>query len=179
MAETTNHLVAFQHVASGRLGFRTVQATSPGEASSRVMETLAGSKWRETQAENPVVRITAVVPDDRVRSATGGATEIANGWTTREAQAMDAHISAKVASNPYRAEAPNSSYRQAERVSDATNPMHDFRREAQANAYQAATSQPVSQMQRDSARSQATPAQAPTQAQTVQQQVQRQRGPTA
>lgn len=62
-------------------------------------------------------------------------TQIANGWTARETQAMDAHSSAKVASDPFRVEAPNSSYRQAERASDATDPMHDSRREAQANAY--------------------------------------------
>ena len=61
--------------------------------------------------------------------------QIANGWTAREAQAMDAHISRKVAQEWSRSEPSNAEYRRAERISDATDPMHDAQREAQANAH--------------------------------------------
>lgn len=67
MAETTEHLVAFQYVPSGRNDFRTVQAGSQDEARASVMERVAGPNWRQDQAQNPTVKITATVPNDRSR----------------------------------------------------------------------------------------------------------------
>ena len=58
---------------------------------------------------------------------------VANGWTRKEAEAMDAHIGAKYArEHPEPSEAAT---RQAERMADPTDRMHDARREAEADAY--------------------------------------------
>ena len=58
---------------------------------------------------------------------------VANGWTRKEAEAMEAHIGTK-----YTREHPEPSAaatRQAERMADPTDRMHDARREAEADAY--------------------------------------------
>ena len=60
---------------------------------------------------------------------------IANGWTRKEAEAMDAHIGAKYTrEHPEPSEAAT---RQAERMADPTDRMHDARREREADAVQA------------------------------------------
>lgn len=61
--------------------------------------------------------------------------QIANGWTRKEAEAMDAHISGKVAREWARTEPSGADYRKAERASHPTDRMHDARREAEADAY--------------------------------------------
>lgn len=80
---------------------------------------------------------------------------IANGWTQREAEAMDRHISAKVGGEYVRSEPSHAAYRQAERASDPTDRMHDAGRERQADAYKPGQ---VTQAQRDASRTRASAA---------------------
>lgn len=78
--------------------------------------------------------------------------QIANGWTEREAKTMFEHISTKYANEPGVARnASSDSVRRAERMADATDPMHDARREQQADTYRAR------QAARDAARARAAP----------------------
>lgn len=74
---------------------------------------------------------------------------IANGWTAAEAASMERQISARVGADHIRSEPSNADTRRAERMSDATDPMHDAKRERQADAYKPAQ---VTQAQRDATR---------------------------
>ena len=92
---------------------------------------------RRKQAAGPIEAVPKTAEPIKINAAKPP--EVAKGWTEAEAKQMDAHISQKVAKEAARTEPTAAATRLAERQADATDPMHDKRREAQANAHKPMT----------------------------------------
>lgn len=159
-AVTSNHVARNPEIADlvKRLD-QVVSAAERGANPDLLGELTPAEKQRLNSTEKDPIEYwerasdKTLASDDIIKSlgVRDRTTEIANGWTRQEAEAMNAHLDAKAAREWERSEPDNASARRAERMADATDPMHDARREQQADTYRAR------QAARDAARARAAP----------------------
>lgn len=130
--------------AGGAPPLRPATETADRLSDWEIADRLASSRLKPREVEAMVTSAAAAaIGPQRQADAAKPKPQTANGWTPREAEAMNAHLNAKAARDGQRSEPSNAEYRKAERASDATDPMHDARRERQADAHPAKQAQGI------------------------------------